>query len=228
MSDNLRNNPGKQKNADAQAQSAQAQSAPAQREQSAQRDTIADAPPMQTSDPNADLRALIAKQDRIIEQQSRDMQELRSILMATIRAQPQESPDTLWAKNHKREMEIKEELDRLAAYFLESTEKRTQWAANQMNLKGERIWKIRLGWCPEVILRADNEMIAQAYYNKICGIRGVQTNYKDAKQTTYQIVDVTNDPAAQQAIKSSWEYRPAEASPMSAGMPMNTPQLAGV
>lgn len=134
---------------------------------------------------------------------------LESLLMQQIQSTPKISPDTLWAQNHEREMKIRNELDRLAELFLESTQSRTQWEANKLNPEGKRLYKVQVGWCPEVIVRANDDITAKAYYDRICGIRGVSTNHGDPTKTTYTIVEVTNDPEAQKLSKSDWESKTA-------------------
>lgn len=134
---------------------------------------------------------------------------LEAILMATIRAQPQVSPDTLWAKQHQEQVKIKEELDRLAAHFSESCQQRTQWEANKLNPDAKRLFKVSVGWCPEIILRANDDVMAKAYYDKVCGIRAVKPDLGRPETTTYSIVEVTNDAEAQKIVASEWSYKAA-------------------
>jgi hypothetical protein len=145
----------------------------------------------------------------LVEKQAKELADLRAILMATIQAQPKVSPDTIWAQHHEREMRIKEELDRLAALFQQSAKDRSQWEANRRFTEGKRLFKISVGWCPELVIRADNPIAAKAYYDEICGIRGVSTNHAKPESTTYKNEDVTSDPSAQQVVLKQWEYQAA-------------------
>lgn len=140
-----------------------------------------------------------------------EIAELRTLLMATIQSQPKVTPDSLWAQNHQREMAIKEELDRQAAFFMTTAQQRTQWAANRINLDlpNPKLFKVQVGWCPEIVLRAKDDISAVAYYNRLCGIRGVETNHKKPESTTYAITDVTSDPEAQKLANSEWQYQAA-------------------
>jgi len=147
--------------------------------------------------------------EAVVQEQARQLEELRAMLFATIRAQPAVSPDTIWAQNHQKEVAIKEELDRLAKYFLESTEQRSQWEANKVNPDGKRLFRVSLGWCPELVVRANDEVSARAYYDKICGISGVRPNHAKPETTTYVIADVTDDPASQAKAGSKYELKAA-------------------
>jgi len=153
--------------------------------------------------------AIAADLQAVVEQQARDIAELRQLLMLTIQSQPKISPDTLWAKQHEKEMAIKADLDAKAALFEQTTTQRTQWEANKLNPDGKRLFEVCVGWCPKIVIRANDDTMAKAYYDKVCGIRGVQSNSAKPEKTTYSIVDVTDKPEAQKTVKGIWEYKPA-------------------
>jgi hypothetical protein len=189
---NLRDNPGGQRQPNAGA-------APAS----------ASTPPASASTPPVDAPAPADANE--VAQLKQELAELRNLLMKTIQTVPKVSPDTIWAKNHEREMEIKEDLDRKAAYFEQTCDARTQWEANKLNPEGKRLYKVKVGWAPEVIVRANDEVMARAYYEKVCHIRSVQTNFNKPATTEYSIIDVTDDPVAQKIVASNWQYTPANA-----------------
>jgi hypothetical protein len=139
----------------------------------------------------------------IIETQGKQIEELRAILMAAIQTQPKISPDTLWAQQHQKEMAIKAKLDEQASYFQQSCKDRTQWQANKVNTEAKRLWKVQVGWCPELIMHANDKTMAMAYYNQLCGIIAVQPNHNQPKLTTYVCVDVTDDPVSQAMAKTA-------------------------
>ncbi len=155
-------------------------------------------PATQSDDQQATIDAMKAQIDK-----------LEAILMATIRSQPAVSPDTIWARQHEKEQAIKDDLDRLAAHFTESCQSRTQWEANKLNQNGKRLFKVSVGWCPEIIMRADDDVMAKAYYDKVCGIRAVKPDLGRPEMTTYNMVDVTNDPEAQKIAAGQWQYKAA-------------------
>jgi hypothetical protein len=155
----------------------------------------------QTSDSSDEVASLKAQVDR-----------LEAMLMATIRSQPPVdaiTPDTLWARQHLKEQKIKADLDEHAARFQHTCQERTQWAANKLNPEATKLFKISVGWCPEIIMRANDVVMAKAYYNQLCGIISVAVNHNNPKMTDYNIVEVTNDPKAQEIVKTNWEYKAA-------------------
>lgn len=145
----------------------------------------------------------------IVEQQSKELAELRAILMATIQSQPKVTPDSIWAKQHEKEMAIKADLDRFAALFLEKAKDRSQWEANKLNPDGKRLFKVSVGWCPELVMRANDSVTAKAYYDQACGINSVTMNANKPESTTYAIADVTDDPWAQKRVNNNWAYQAA-------------------
>lgn len=155
----------------------------------------------QSDQGDADLRALVEKQAKQIE-------ELRDILMATIRTQSAVTPDSVWAKQHEKEMKIKEELDRLAAYHEMDAKRRTQYEANKLNQDGKKLFKISVGWCPEVVIRANDQVAAKGYYDKVCHILAVNPIHGQGKNE-YKIIDVTDDPEAKKLAGMVWEYQQA-------------------
>lgn len=142
------------------------------------------------------------------ETQAKELSDLRVLLMAAIRSQPAVTPDSIWAKEHQKEAAIKAELDRLAESFADSCQKRTQCEANKLNPEFKKLYKVSVGWCPEIVLRANDQTMAKAYYDKLCGIISVNTLHVK-KGTEYKIIDVTSDPAAHELVMSHPQHKAA-------------------
>ena len=138
------------------------------------------------------------------DKQANEMAELRALLMATVRSQPAVSPDTVWAREHEKEMRIKAELESLAVQFQESCQMRTQYQANKLNPDAKRLYKVSVSWCPEIVIRANDAITARAYYDKLCGILAVNP-IRGKASNEYQIVDVTDDAGAKALVQKHWQ-----------------------
>lgn len=149
-----------------------------------------------------DLRALVAEQAKQID-------DLRAILMATIRSNQEVTPDSVWAKEHLKQQKIKEDLERLAAEFAVSCQMRTQYKANETYTEGKFLYKVQVSWCPEIIIRADRPEAAKGLYDKLCGIQSVSPIHAKPGSAEYKILDVTADPEAQALVKAKFEYKAA-------------------
>jgi len=81
---------------------------------------------------------------------------------------------------------------------------RTQIVANQRFPDGKKLWAVQVGWCPRVVVKADDKLMAKARYDVICGIQYVRednTSEKTLARTTYVYADVTDDRIAQQLVQ---------------------------
>lgn len=154
-----------------------------------------------------DLLAVVEQMRKENEQMRKDFAAQREIMMAVIRSQPKVSPDTIWAQQHEKEVKIKEELDRLAEEFQKTCQQRTQAAANKLNPEVKTLFRVSVGWCPEIIVRAQDADIAKTRYNKLCGINWVNPLHaKPPGATDYKIVDVTSDPSSQEIVNGTKQW----------------------
>jgi hypothetical protein len=78
------------------------------------------------------------------------------------------------------------------------SDRRTQIEANKRYKDGAQLWRIQVGWCPPVIIRAQDKEHARGRYDLICGIQWVRRDDNNPSRTDYNYTNVTDDPAARQ------------------------------
>ena len=157
-----------------------------------------------------------AEQPGEIDQLRSELADMRGLVSTLLRAQGQVSPDSLWAKEQLKEEKNKNLLDEVAAYNGETNVRRSQMEANKMFPEGKKLFRTRLGVggagdAPELIIRCDDERDVKGRYQLICGITQIRKEDKHPEWSTWTIVDVTNDPTAQQAAQDKFVFQQAAA-----------------
>jgi hypothetical protein len=79
-------------------------------------------------------------------------------------------------------------------YHSLSCECRSQIEANRRFKEGSQLWRVGIGWSPDVIVRGHDRAHCVARYNELCGIISVKPDERHPEWTTYRAVNVTNDP----------------------------------
>ncbi len=139
---------------------------------------------------------------------------MRQMFDLLMQRQASPTPDSLWAKQEIRNQKIEQEQERIAAYIGLPSQVRSQYEANSRFEAGKKIYSVLLGTgkkgeCPQLFIRADMESDAKARYQDVCGIRYVVPNEAHPEFSRWSISEVTSDPAAQEAVKQSWQYQQA-------------------
>jgi hypothetical protein len=135
-------------------------------------------------------------------------------IVEKLTAPAQVTPDSLWAKEHLRAVALEGAQAAIAAYISVPYEKRSQLETNKLPFKGAKIFRCLLGpgregELPALYIPADLETDAKARYLTACNVTSVVPDANHPEFTRWTVQDVTNDPAAQAAVKETWTYQPA-------------------
>jgi hypothetical protein len=142
----------------------------------------------------------------VMQQQQKQIDELKTLIiekLTVLATQPQQqhTPQQTAVEKMLLDQMLKkkaddEKFESEKKYISFPCDIRSQVNANRAYKDGDKLFKIGVGWSPDVIIRGQDRIHCQGRYNELCGILGVKKDEKHPDWTTYRIADVTNDPEA--------------------------------